>query len=143
MTLAYACIAPHGGEIIPLLASRLAARKFLGKREGMREIARAINNSKPDTIVIASPHNLRLDSNIGIVTAENPTGSLKGDNGQSVSLTVRCDVEFARRLFRKARMRQLPVIAANYGTASGETSNMPMDWGTLVPLWFLLKHEKP
>lgn len=59
MTLAYACIAPHGGEVIPALASKLSARKFLETTRGMRVLAKGIRDSRPDTIVIATPHNLR------------------------------------------------------------------------------------
>jgi aromatic ring-opening dioxygenase LigB subunit len=33
------------------------------------------------------------------------------------------------------------VIGANYGTAEGPTSDMPMDWGTLVPLWFIMNQH--
>ncbi len=34
--------------------------------------------------------------------------------------------------------RGLPVVGAHYGTTEGVTSDMPMDWGTLVPLWFMM-----
>jgi len=30
-------------------------------------------------------------------------------------------------------------VGANYGALEGPASNLPMDWGTLVPLWFFLR----
>jgi aromatic ring-opening dioxygenase LigB subunit len=42
-------------------------------------------------------------------------------------------------LLERAPARRLPVVGANYATAAGKYSNMPLDWGTLVPLWFFLR----
>jgi len=92
--------------------------------------------------VIASPHNLRLRDNIAIVTTENSTGQLKGPRGKSVSLRLKCDREFAQDLLQESTRKRLPVVGANYGTAEGTASDMAMDWGTLVPMWFVAKEER-
>jgi aromatic ring-opening dioxygenase LigB subunit len=52
-------------------------------------------------------------------------------------------VKFARKLLDAATRRKLPVIGANYGTFDGVTSDMPMDWGTLVPLLFITPECRP
>lgn len=138
MTLVYACIAPHGGEIIPELAPKGGAEKFLQTRKGMFRLAQDIKKAKPNLIVIATPHNLRVWKNIAVVTARNSSGTVKGPSN-SISLRAKCDIVFARRLVNNAETEKLPVVAANYGTADGPLSDMPMDWGTLIPLWFFLK----
>lgn len=145
MTLVYACIAPHGSEAIPKLASKSAVRKFQKTREGLQKLAKDVRRARPDTIVIASPHNLGLWQKIAVVTAENSTGTLQASprNKKSVSLKAKCDVGFAKELLEGARRRKLPTIGANYGTSEGVTSDMPMDWGTLVPLWFMIPKCKP
>ena len=142
MTLVYACIAPHGGEIIPELASKSMSRRFEETRAGMRVLARRISDAHPDTIVIASPHNLRLLSRIAVVVSENSSGTLNGSSSRSVFLHARCDVDFGKTLVRQSEKAGLPAVAANYGTAGGSNSDMQMDWGTLVPLWFVLKEQK-
>jgi len=142
MTLDYACIMPHGSDIIPQLAERKTECLFEKTRESVRKIARDIRNARPQTIVLASPHNLRLRDNIAIVTAENYTGYLKGPRGRKVSLSLRCDREFAQDLLEESTRKHLPVVGANYGTAEGPASDMPMDWGTLVPMWFVAKEEQ-
>ncbi len=142
MTLVYACIAPHGGEIIPELAAKSLLRKFEATRVGMRYLARKISETKPHTIILASPHSLRLIGQIAVVTAENSSGSLEGSSKRSVFLHANCDVEFAKKLIEEGERRGLPVVGANYGTSTGPTSNLQMDWGTLVPLWFVLKERK-
>lgn len=114
----------------------------------MRRLAREIKATKPDTIVLATPHNLRLAGKIGVVTAENSSGTLSTSLSASlrgakrVRLRARCDVEFAKTLLAAAERRRLPVVGANYETAEGSVSNMPMDWGTLIPLWFFLKETR-
>jgi aromatic ring-opening dioxygenase LigB subunit len=139
MGLVYACIAPHGAEIIPQLAGdKLYA--FKGTRHGMETVAAGIKEHKIDTIIIATPHNLRIRQNIGVVITEFAEGTLKTDSG-SVQVRFRCDRAMAEVILRSAEKARLPVVGVNYGTAEGEASCMPMDWGTLIPLWFL-GHQK-
>jgi len=142
MTLVYACIAPHGGEIIPELASIAMLPKFEETRAAMRVLAKRISETHPQTVVIASPHNLRLVSRIAVVVSENSSGTLRGSSNRSVSLHARCDIDFGRILLSQAEKEGLPVVGANYGTATGSSSDMQMDWGTLVPLWFIQKERK-
>ncbi len=73
MPLVYACIAPHGGEIVPALAGD-KLRLFAPTRRGMRTLAHQMKEARPDTIVIASPHNLRLPRHIDVVLSENSSG---------------------------------------------------------------------
>lgn len=108
----------------------------------MQTLAKRISSVRPDTIVVASPHNLRLFAKIAVVTAENSSGILKGFAKSSVSLHARCDTEFARKIVQLSESERLPVVGANYGTAEGPASDMQMDWGTLVPLWFPLKKQR-
>ena len=139
MTLVYACMAPHGSETIKRITPKHAQHMFRITEQGLRTVASHVIRSRPDTIVIATPHNLRLWRQICVVTSKNSSGKLEGKNGKSVSLRVKCDIEFSRQLLTKASNRGLPVVGANYGSAEGDASDMPMDWGALVPLWFILK----
>lgn len=138
MPLVYACIAPHGDELIPRIAGDDARPASI---KGMRRLAREIKEARPDTIVIASPHNLRLMGNIGVVVAENSSGRV-GPKGREIYLKARCDVKLAREFLAAARKAGLPVVGANYGTFSGPLSDLAMDWGTLIPLWFFLRMNR-
>ena len=137
MPLVYACIAPHGGETVPALAGR-KLRLFRPTRDGMKSLASRMERSKPDTIVIASPHNLRLHRHVGVVTAENSSGSVT-EGRKTIRLRAKCDVAFARTLVEEAERAGLPVAGATYGVSEGPLSDLAMDWGTLIPLWFFLR----
>jgi aromatic ring-opening dioxygenase LigB subunit len=137
MPLVYACIAPHGEEIVPALAGK-KLRLFSPTRKGLRYLASEIKDTNPDTIVLASPHNLRLHKHIGVVTTEYSSGRV-AERGREIRLRAKCDVEFSRKLAKAAEEDGLPVVAANYGVFEGPLSDMAMDWGTMIPLWFLLR----
>jgi len=134
MGIVFACIAPHGAESIPQLAGD-KVEAFNETRRGMEKIASLVKKQKIDTIVIATPHNLRLKGSIGIVTAEFTEGSLQTDSG-SIRIRFQCNRRLAEEILRQAGRSKLPVVGVNYGTDEGPSSCMPMDWGTLIPLWF-------
>jgi aromatic ring-opening dioxygenase LigB subunit len=138
--LVYACIAPHGSETVPALAGKKISM-FSQTRKGMRTLARAMRASRPDTIVVASPHNLRLWKHIGVVTAEYSSGMV-AEGKREIRLRAKCDVALSKKLVEAGEARGLPVVAANYGVFEGPLSSMSMDWGTLIPLWFLLRSTR-
>ena len=144
MPLVYACIAPHGGETIEKLAPKASVEKFRKTRDGLRILGAEVGRAKPDTIVLATPHNLRLWKNIGVVTAENSTGTLHASprSKNVINLKTKCDVKLAKELLDRSAQAKLPVVGANYGTSEGVSSDMQMDWGTLVPLWFMIPRCK-
>jgi len=140
LPLVYACIAPHGGEIVPALAGR-QMEPFAPTRKGMRKLAAQMAKARPDSIVIATPHNLRLHRHICVVLSENSSGRIV-EGRRSISLRAKCDVELAWRILEASEKAGLPVVGANYGTFEGPLSDLAMDWGTLVPAWFFLKERK-
>jgi aromatic ring-opening dioxygenase LigB subunit len=139
----FACIAPHGAETIPELAGDMF-EAFAETRKGMEQLARLMSEQEPETIVIATPHNLRVEATIGVVTSEFSEGTLEANNKQ-VRLQCECDRQLAKEILANAKGLGLPVVGANYGTSEGPASCMPMDWGTLIPLWFFVgqKASKP
>jgi aromatic ring-opening dioxygenase LigB subunit len=126
--------------MIPRLA-RNKLRMFASPRRGMRVLAAQLEKAEPETIVVASPHNLRLHKHIGVVLSENCSGKV-AEGRKLVSLRAKCDLELGRKVLRGAEEMNLPVVGANYGALEGPSSDLPMDWGTLIPLWFLLGRKK-
>ncbi len=109
----------------------------------MFELARQLEKAQPETIIIASPHNLRLWKKIGIVFSVNSSGFLESESKKQsgVRVSAKCDVRLAREIYSRAVGSNLPVVGANYGSLEGSASDLPMDWGTLIPLWFFLERK--
>ncbi len=140
MTVVYACIAPHGGEIVPELTGSRAG-PFSPTTKGMRKLAAQLDQAKPETVVVASPHNLRLSKHLGVVLSENSSGKVT-EGRRSIGLKARCDLELGARVLAKGEELGLPVVGANYGALEGPASDLQMDWGTLIPLWFFMRRGR-
>jgi len=134
LPLVSAAIMPHGTAAIPGFTE--GKSDFSEVRKGMRAAASVVAATGPQTVVLASPHNLRIKGKMAVVTAENLGGSLE-EGKKKVALGWKCDLRFAKELYSLADRRGLPVVSVNFGTSEGRESRMPLDWGTMVPLWFL------
>jgi aromatic ring-opening dioxygenase LigB subunit len=136
MGTVFACIAPHGSEAIPRLGGNMY-ETFSETNRSMQELARLFREQEPATVVLATPHGLRLEATIGVITSEHTEGILKENNAE-VALRCECDRQLGNEILVNAKNLRLPVVGANYGTSEGPASCMPMDWGTLIPLWFFV-----
>src|SRR2546422_9277751 len=110
MTLSYACIAPHGSDVIPELANKRTLRSFEVTRKGILAVAREVKRARPETIIIAAPHNLRGHQHIAIVTAENSSGTLRGWNApeKRASLKVKFNPALAKGRLASGTPRKAP-----------------------------------
>lgn len=132
--LVFAGIAPHGGSVIAEIAGE-ELELFKPTRDAMEEFGKKVQACAPETIIVLTPHGLRLKGYNAIYTCEYCRGSLSGA-GETVTAEFHCDQSMARRILTKVEEARIPVVGANYGALSGPASNIEMDWGTLIPLWF-------
>ena len=135
MPIVFAGIAPHGDEIVPGLHRVMdeASKRLM---LGMEEFAEELVKADPEVIIIATPHNLRISEHIGVIITSYAEGSFKTEYG-SIHMRLSCHQELAKKIYREAKERGLPVVAVNYGVSQGELSTISLDWGTLIPLWFI------
>ena len=111
MGVAFACIAPHGSEAVPELAGDML-QAFSETRKGMEELARLLKEQEPATIVIATPHSLRLEATIGVIVSEYTEGTLEENKGK-VTLRCECDKQLAKEMLENSRKLKLPAVGAN------------------------------
>jgi len=134
-------VAPHGFSIIEEIAGT-EKDLFKPTREAMTEMGKRLMEDKPDTIVVLTPHGLRLKGYNGIYTSNNCRGSLSQFE-ETVSLEYKCDLELSNEILEAVSQTTIPVVGCNYGALSGDLSNIEMDWGTLIPLWFCKSDYQP
>lgn len=137
--LVFACIAPHGGITLPLLAGAQASRAEKTRR-AMEELGRRMAEATPDTIVLITPHGHRVDGVFSLLNNRRVQGTLTaedGGNANSVTLGFTVDREFNEALRIQARERGVPVSRIGYAVADEEAFVQELDWGALIPLWFL------
>jgi aromatic ring-opening dioxygenase LigB subunit len=132
--LVFACVAPHGFPIIPDLSED--AEGALATRAAMFELGRRCAAARPDVIVVATPHGTRVEGAICLAAVARAAGMLRWQ-GRTVEMNVPVDPALTLAIGDAARGRGVPIARASYAGNRFYQSTIPLDWGTLTPLWFL------
>ena len=145
--LIFACIAPHGSMIIPLLGEK-GAEKALATRAAMEELGRRVAAAQPETLVVITPHGHRVDGCFSLLNNRRVQGTLGPEpesNGHSFTLTFEVDKELNAAIVEEARALDVPVSRLSYAVPDDPAYVQPLDWGVTVPLWFLgaMFHPQP
>lgn len=155
MPLVFACISPHG-DMIP---DASGASKSPATTAAMTELGRRLEAARPDTVVVITPHGIRADGAIALSLSESAAGTLEeppgtpipSESGETageasvaptaqpvaVRVDLGVDAALAAAIQAAAAKADVPVVAVHYGATSGEHDCYPLDWGAVVPLWFL------
>ena len=111
--IAFAAIAPHGD--VDATPELLAAMEELGRR---------FDESGCETAIVVTPHNVHVEGHFAVVTSAR-VGVHETDR------------ELASGLIAAIRAAGLPVVGVSYGGNVAGEAEMPLDWGTEVPLRFV------
>jgi aromatic ring-opening dioxygenase LigB subunit len=137
MSLAFAAIAPHGTlpeAPVPGADETHAALVELGRRFGA---------AAPDATVVLTPHNVHVEGHFAVVLAGTLAGSLNEFDAPDVQLTCPVDVDLAAQAIVSFHDDGLPVVGASFGANDAAAATAPMDWGVLIPLWFMGGRSEP
>jgi aromatic ring-opening dioxygenase LigB subunit len=137
--LIFACIAPHGSMIIPLLGEK-GAEKALATRAAMEELGRRVAAAQPETLVVITPHGHRVDGCFSLLNnrrVQGRPGPEPESKGHSFTLTFEVDKELNAAIVEEARALDVPTVRLGYAVPDETQFWQPLDWGALVPLWFL------
>ncbi|HYH12803.1 MAG TPA: aromatic ring-opening dioxygenase subunit LigB [Thermomicrobiales bacterium] len=134
MSLVAAAIAPHGFPIIPALSDD--AEGGIETREQMIALGDFFRERGVEAVVIAGPHGIRADGFFAVVDAARAAGTLHWQ-GKSVEANVPCDRPLIDGITTTANADGLPVVRVSYAGNRADQAVVPLDWGSMVPLWFL------
>lgn len=134
MGIVFAGIAPHGFPLIPELSEQ--AEGAMRTRGALREFGRQFGESGAEVIVIAGPHGVRVDGFVALAATGRAAGKLAWD-GRAVEMNVPVDIPLTDEIVACARTEGIPVATTGFAGNRRDQSVLPLDWGMLVPLWFL------
>jgi aromatic ring-opening dioxygenase LigB subunit len=117
---------------------RLAA----ATQKGMARLGRLSAGARLDAVVIAAPHNVHVSGALGVVVAGRVTGRLSGAP-PGVALDVPSDVTPAWQVLAALGEAGIPSVGITFGGNDPVSAVAPMDWGVLIPLWFLGGRSEP
>ncbi len=134
MGIVFAGIAPHGFPLIPRLSDD--ADGAMRTRTALFELGRRFTGTAPDTVVIAGPHGVRVDGFVALAGTGRAAGTLTW-GGRTVETTIPIDQALTDAIAARARQQAIPIAVTGFAGNRRDTSVLPLDWGALVPLWFL------
>jgi AmmeMemoRadiSam system protein B len=118
---------PHAPMLIPMIAGERVAR-IQSTIAAMREVARRAVETKPDAIVLISPHAPRRQEAFGIWNGERLFGTLTAFGAPEEGVDFPGDAPLAHQIAHHAAQR---------GVRTGPIADLTLDHGTVVPLWFI------
>lgn len=133
--IAFACIAPHGSEILEELSGgnpSLMSRT----RASLEQLGQRMQEAAPDVLVILTPHGTRAEGQFTVTDSERVRGMVES-HGVTLTLERPVDRSLARAISQAATEDGLPVALLNFATSEGPLSCLPLDWGAIIPLHFM------
>jgi aromatic ring-opening dioxygenase LigB subunit len=129
MTLVFAAIAPHGAPVFD--------QPEAPTRQAMEELGRRFEAAAPEAVIVLTPHGIHVDGQFAVVRSSR----LEGDAAQWTDADTHYegpgDPELADACIRALHEADLPAAGVTFGSTAAGTSTMPLDWGALIPLWFM------
>jgi aromatic ring-opening dioxygenase LigB subunit len=108
----------------------------------MRELGKLFAAARPQAVVVATPHNVHIPGAIGVIVAGRVAGRLMGAP-PSVALDVPGETNLAWLLLESMAASGLPSVGVSFGANVPADAVAPMDWGVLIPLWFMGGRQDP
>jgi aromatic ring-opening dioxygenase LigB subunit len=131
MPLVFACIAPHGNQAVAELTPN--PQEGALTQRAMTQLGQRLAALQPDTVVILTPHGIRIDGAMCISASTRAAGSLS----EVVSVDFDVDQTIAAAIAVASRHEGVPVASCIYGASAGPNCSIPLDWGAIIPLWHM------
>jgi aromatic ring-opening dioxygenase LigB subunit len=142
MGLVFAAIAPHGGLAIEEACSPEERNLATATRAGMEELGSLFSAARPEIVVVATPHNVHVSEALGVIVSGRMAGAL--DGADAVALDVPTETDFAWLTLDTLITAEIPAVGVSFGSNDPASAVAPMDWGVLIPLWFMGgRHDPP
>ncbi|MGI8854379.1 MAG: extradiol ring-cleavage dioxygenase [Thermomicrobiales bacterium] len=141
--LVFAAIAPHGSLAIPEACAPEERGLATKTQEAMAELGRRFAAARPDATIIFTPHNVHVEGAMAVVTAGTLAGSLSDWTKEKIELRCPTDRDLARAAIDALNAADVPAVGISYGGNDAKGATAPMDWGVLIPLWFMGGRSEP
>jgi len=86
---------------------------------------------------------VHVEGHFAVVLAGTLSGSLAEFDAPEVELSCPVDVELAAEAIVALHDDGIPVVGASFGANDLGAAVAPMDWGVLIPLWFMGGRSDP
>jgi len=136
-----AYIFPHPPIIVPEVGKgeEEAARKTI---DAAIKAAKEIKNQKPSTIIVTTPHAPAFEDYMYISEQQTLKGSFKRFGRADVNFSFDNNLSLVQSIISHAADEEIQAGGVDGATASRYGLDNELDWGALVPLYYVSKEYK-
>src|SRR6476659_3576665 len=95
----------------------------------------------PTAVVVLSPHNIHVEGHFAVVRSARASGYLD-EGGKKLELDLAVDREVAQSVLAELTSMDIPAVGVSYGGNDPQGAVFPLDWGSLIPLWYLGRRDR-
>lgn len=141
--IVFGAIAPHGPIAVREACTDEELATAAATLAGFDELARRCAQAEPDVLIVVTPHSVHVDGAMAVVVAARMEGAVAGTDGRTIMLEAEIDRELAAQVLDRLDHAGVPAVGVSFGGNRRDEAVMPMDWGTLIPLWHLGARSEP
>jgi aromatic ring-opening dioxygenase LigB subunit len=141
--LVFAAIAPHGSLAIEEACEPEERGLAVATQRAFDELGRRFERARPDTTIVLTPHNVHVGGAFAVIVAAQLEGSLSEWTTQPIELECGVDRALAVESIVALVDANLPAVGVSFGGNDAASAVAPMDWGTLIPLWYMGGRRNP
>jgi aromatic ring-opening dioxygenase LigB subunit len=137
VSVVFAAIAPHGSLAVAEACSEDELPLAAATCVGLEELGRRFAAAEPEATIVLTPHNVHIEGSMAVILA----GQMEGE--EPVPLACPVDRELALAALGALWEADVPAVGVSFGGNDPLAASMPLDWGSLIPLWFMGRDEVP
>jgi aromatic ring-opening dioxygenase LigB subunit len=141
--IVFAAIAPHGSMAIDDACEPEERGLARATQDALEELGRRFERAQPAATIVLTPHNVHVDGAFAVVVAGELHGSLAEWTTQRVELACRVDRPLALESIVALVDADVPAVGISFGGNDAASAVAPLDWGALVPLWYMGGRSEP
>ncbi len=130
MPLVFSAITPHPPIIIPTIGAGADLKLVEKTIKAMEKLGNELNNKKPETIIIISPHAQTDYNTFNINQSPTLSGNFHNFGDLETNLKFKNDLDLIENIKKECEKEIIPINFIN---------NPDLDHGVLVPLYYLAK----
>ncbi|HHU12122.1 MAG TPA: AmmeMemoRadiSam system protein A [Clostridiaceae bacterium] len=131
-------ILPHPAIIVPEIGKE-EAKKAAATIDGARSVARRSAALKPDTFLVITPHGILFRDAISVLSETRLYGDFSRFGAPELNYRFENAPDLLRAIFKLNVKPDFPFLDVDKDAARSYRESVSLDWGVLVPLYFLTK----
>lgn len=141
--IVFGAIAPHGPIAVTEACTDEELALAAATRKGFEELARRCAAAAPEVVLVATPHSVHVQGAMAVVLSSQMEGAVSGTDGRTIALECEIDRELSALVLDTMQAAGVAAVGVSFGGNRLDEAVMPMDWGTLIPLWHLGSRGDP